>query len=529
MRARSRVCAPESRPGGPATGACSPTTWSARRSVRGRRPDPEVAGQDIPYYESIPTKWDWSLDEAFAHWNGSGGKIKFVEVPRRKAKLVISYGDTGGADGVGTLGYQYRNYVTSRRRTRRPTSTTPRPACGWVGFRARARPRAGLRPHHRAVLADVPGLQLRASAKRWPLDKPGLLQLPVDRQEAAAPVHPDVRRQAEAPAEGVPDRGAPGRAAQRDVHRREHAEQAGQGRPGCHRRPSGTGRRSTSRSGRAPPAPPRRTPGSDASAWTRRPGPGRIRRSGRAPGATWCRSRTGTARPGRRRAPRSPATRPCRPRRPSARPAWRPQDGGWRFTWTPPLPGTDLVAMRNTGRPRPVRARLRRGRGRLSRAGDRDLLAPVRAAPVECLKLYVVTDWGTVSPAPRSPGRASEPRRPIPGRCLGPDSYGFLFTGPHPTASPRSAHAELDDPDTCPTTYDEDEADWLDQDFATDKWLLAGLRRRASASACSPSPLGHRQPTHPDRPRRSRRRRPPRPWGRSAPGRRPDVTRPARP
>jgi hypothetical protein len=68
-------------------------------------------GRTIPYYEKIPKKWDWSLDRAIAHWNESGSRIKFVEVPRRKAKLVISYGDTGGADGVGTLGYQYRNYV----------------------------------------------------------------------------------------------------------------------------------------------------------------------------------------------------------------------------------------------------------------------------------------------------------------------------------------------------------------------------------------------------------------------------------
>jgi hypothetical protein len=68
-------------------------------------------GRTIPYFETIPKKWDWSLDRAIAHWNESGSRIKFVEVPRRKAKLFIGYGDTGGADGVGTLGYQYRNYV----------------------------------------------------------------------------------------------------------------------------------------------------------------------------------------------------------------------------------------------------------------------------------------------------------------------------------------------------------------------------------------------------------------------------------
>ena len=82
----------------------------AARSATGARIR-KWPGRTIPYYESIPKKWDWSLDEAFAHWNDSGGKITFVEVPRSKAKLIISYGDTGGSDGVGTLGFQARNYV----------------------------------------------------------------------------------------------------------------------------------------------------------------------------------------------------------------------------------------------------------------------------------------------------------------------------------------------------------------------------------------------------------------------------------
>ena len=99
---------------------------------------------------------------------------------------------------------------------------------GGPPVRARARPRPRVRPHHRPVRADVPGLQLRG-LRNLATRQARLLQLPVDRQEAAAPVHPDVRRQAEAPRQGVPDRSTPGRAAQRDVHRREHAEQAGQG------------------------------------------------------------------------------------------------------------------------------------------------------------------------------------------------------------------------------------------------------------------------------------------------------------
>ena len=103
-----------------------------RRPVRDAARIRKWPGRTIPYYESIPAKWDWSLDEAFAHWNGSGGKIKFVEVPRRKAKLVISYGDTGGADGVGTLGYQYRNYVHLSPAYKKADELNPRPGSGWV-------------------------------------------------------------------------------------------------------------------------------------------------------------------------------------------------------------------------------------------------------------------------------------------------------------------------------------------------------------------------------------------------------------
>jgi len=57
------------------------------------------------YYESLPAKWDWSLSTAVAKWNSSGGRIKFVRTPyKRKAKLLISYGDTGGSAARATLG-----------------------------------------------------------------------------------------------------------------------------------------------------------------------------------------------------------------------------------------------------------------------------------------------------------------------------------------------------------------------------------------------------------------------------------------
>lgn len=62
-------------------------------------------GKTIRYYESIPGKWDWSLNRAIQHWNSSGGRMDFVEVSRPgRAQLVIKYGETWGADGVATLG-----------------------------------------------------------------------------------------------------------------------------------------------------------------------------------------------------------------------------------------------------------------------------------------------------------------------------------------------------------------------------------------------------------------------------------------
>ncbi len=62
-------------------------------------------GTKIRYYETIPATWDWSLSRAIKTWNSAGGRIKFVKVKSPgKAQLKISYGYTGGADGMATLG-----------------------------------------------------------------------------------------------------------------------------------------------------------------------------------------------------------------------------------------------------------------------------------------------------------------------------------------------------------------------------------------------------------------------------------------
>ena len=60
----------------------------------------------IPYYETIPAKWQWALDDAIKRWHLTGAKIRFVKVSSAsKARLLIQYGETYGADGIGTLGY----------------------------------------------------------------------------------------------------------------------------------------------------------------------------------------------------------------------------------------------------------------------------------------------------------------------------------------------------------------------------------------------------------------------------------------
>jgi len=57
------------------------------------------------YYETIPSKWDWSLATAVAKWNGTGAKIKLVRTTdKRRARVFISYGNTGSAAGMATVG-----------------------------------------------------------------------------------------------------------------------------------------------------------------------------------------------------------------------------------------------------------------------------------------------------------------------------------------------------------------------------------------------------------------------------------------
>jgi len=82
------------------------TRASARSTVR------KWIQSRLYYYETIPSKWDWSLNKAVSKWNASGGRIKLMRTTdRSKAKVKISYGNTGGAAGLATVGRGPGAYV----------------------------------------------------------------------------------------------------------------------------------------------------------------------------------------------------------------------------------------------------------------------------------------------------------------------------------------------------------------------------------------------------------------------------------
>ena len=66
----------------------------------------------IYYYETIPSKWDWSLSKAVSKWNASGGGIKLTRtIHPSKAKVRISYGNIGHAAGQATIGSTSKAFV----------------------------------------------------------------------------------------------------------------------------------------------------------------------------------------------------------------------------------------------------------------------------------------------------------------------------------------------------------------------------------------------------------------------------------
>ncbi len=77
----------------------------------GERTGRRWPGRQIPYSETLPAAYDWSLKHALSAWNKSGIGTKFVKVAATKSKLKISVGETYGATGFASIGYQGTNYV----------------------------------------------------------------------------------------------------------------------------------------------------------------------------------------------------------------------------------------------------------------------------------------------------------------------------------------------------------------------------------------------------------------------------------
>lgn len=81
------------------------TATGSSARIRAHRASYLWASRTILYTESIPSKWDWSLNTAIAKWNAVGADIRFVKTTDpRLAKLHIAYGHIGGAAGLATVG-----------------------------------------------------------------------------------------------------------------------------------------------------------------------------------------------------------------------------------------------------------------------------------------------------------------------------------------------------------------------------------------------------------------------------------------
>ena len=169
----------------------APATRSSARSSGVRK----WTQSRLYYYETIPAKWDWSLSKAVSKWNASGGRIKLVRTTSRsKAKVRISYGNTGAAAGKATVGSGPGAFVrlSSKYAAVDSNNAWSRIAVMAI-FTHELGHVLGIRAHHGAVLADArrAGHQRLSPAR----DQPGRVpQVPHHRHGARAPLRQDVRR-----------------------------------------------------------------------------------------------------------------------------------------------------------------------------------------------------------------------------------------------------------------------------------------------------------------------------------------------
>jgi hypothetical protein len=67
-------------------------------------PGPRWPGGVIRYHETLPRSWEESLERAVSTWNRSGVQVRFREVDRARAQVLIGYGSTNGNAGQATIG-----------------------------------------------------------------------------------------------------------------------------------------------------------------------------------------------------------------------------------------------------------------------------------------------------------------------------------------------------------------------------------------------------------------------------------------
>ncbi len=119
-------------PAGGSAAAPAPAPDSARTAAP-LSSDRTWPGRTIRYHETLPARWQWSLDAAIAHWNRAGSDIRFVEVrTRARAHVTIGYGDTDGSDAWATIGPSDDAHVHLSPRYRR-VDARPADQRVWVG------------------------------------------------------------------------------------------------------------------------------------------------------------------------------------------------------------------------------------------------------------------------------------------------------------------------------------------------------------------------------------------------------------
>jgi hypothetical protein len=434
-------------------------------------------GRTIPYYESIPAKWDWSLDQAFDHWNRSGGKIKFVEVPKSKAKLFIQYGYTGGADGVGTLGYGSRNYVNlspAYKKTDEKVAETR----VWVGrlFAHELGHVLGF-SHTQAKCSLMVPVFVFGVCPVLAEDKPGYYACRwIDKKLLNHFIRMYGGKAKRSPAacliEALPEplrdvRFSGGNAESKPVTVTWTPPKSVR---------DGTKLRLTVWRGTSCAAVPDTFDlrvGLDprAGKWTD-PTFGE---------GTWCyhvqiENRYGGTRPAHTAA--LPRYRPVPGTPAVGTPTFHAAHGGWHVAWTPPWPGAHLEAVRNPADPEVCLTDYDMWEAETLEAHGAGTYLLEARAPEECVTFYVLTDWNTMSPAAQrtlSVPAGATPSAPAIGPLtwnVDDGQFTSTWTPPHAYMSLRVMRPAFDDPTTCAPAYDEDQADWVGQGATATTWTL---------------------------------------------------------